>query len=133
MRPHVLARRVPLVAITFLASCGGRARIEDVPGTYAFRKGAAVDTLMLGARGDYIHLYVSPGRAAVRDTGSWKAEATARGVRLTMSNFSMHFREATDPQLPAVSGFWVVDLRRTLGSRLRLPVDEDIGLYYVKR
>ena len=133
MKRSLLARGVPVVVLALLSACRGQVRPEEVPGTYALNKGAAADTLVLGSRGSYTHLFVPLGQAAVRDTGSWKAEATPTGLRLTMSGFSMHPRVPIDSQPPVVRGFWVVDIGRTLGGRLRLPVDEDIGVYYVRR
>lgn len=103
---------------------------EEVMGRYRLNKGNAEDVLILLSDGSYIHRYQSADGFQVADTASWKLIRAGEKTQVEFTSFSHYSRREFFPAQRVVRGLWIVDIDKNWQGKLRLGVDEDIGLYY---
>jgi len=125
--------RVPtlLTACSLLAACVP-VHADDVVGRYRLNQGHATDVVEVRANGTYIHRYTAPPRPAVVDSGRWTLEQVNDRPAVVFDGFVHHSRSEFFPWAPIEPSIFPAPVERT-GSTLKLTVDDDINLAYVKQ
>ena len=122
-----------LLVGSVLMACGPRFSARDLPGTYVLNHRASADTLLLNANGTYIHSFVSvQDQRAATESGTWAVDTASGPLRLTLTDFAVTSIPDSGRTLPR-RGLWVLELDQGWRGPLRLPVESDIGLYFVKQ
>lgn len=117
-----------LLAAAVAVSCGGEPlRTEEVVGVYAINAGTSPDSIELHADGTYHHTFTM-GAGPTTQRGRWALESIDGAQLLTFHDF-VFGREGFGSGAPAL---WPVTPERVRG-RVRLPLDDDRGIWYDQR
>lgn len=129
-----LARVGAALVLTLFAGCAEPLeRPEEVTGTYVMDGGAARDELTVRADGRYVRSYALPGETAVVDSGTWEIERSSGEPRIVFSDFAPRWRAQAFPDVPMRRGYWSTYAERSAGGTVRINVNEDLGLAYVRK
>ena len=105
----------------------------NVVGRYKLNQGTAQDEIEVLPDGRYVHSHRTNRGRTLADTGTWSMR-NYNGNRLELAHFRfispVDSGEMTDGA-DARPTLWVPVISRTLSGRVRLAVDDDIGLAYV--
>ena len=108
-------------------------RAEDVVGVYDLKWDGTVDQLEVRPDGRYVRTYHTEGGAAVVDSGAWTMSHASGETRVEFANWLPSWRAQTFPDIPMRRGYWVPYAERGLTGQVRISVESDIGLAYVRR
>lgn len=108
-------------------------RPEQVVGVYDLEVGGVVDSLKVRPDGRYLHIYGRGGGPTVVDSGTWTISHASGEPRIEFADFFPSWRAQTFPGLPAQRGYWSAYAERGLTGSVRIKVDADLGLAYVRR
>jgi len=137
-------KQVPtLLVILVLVGCSRRIAPADVAGRYTANRGNGVDVLEIRKDGLYSYtckLGKTPDfentthwpQASIeatdfRNEGRWNLHYDEGEPRITLDHFQACARDYRRPP-----GLWDVPVERSLFGTIRLPIDSDVGFYFVK-
>lgn len=106
--------------------------LYSVVGRYQLNKGDAEDVITVRADGSYIHAYRPRFGSQVVDTARWTLKHEGGDVQIEFEKFSHYSRTEFFPGEQILRGFWIVDIEKNWRGQIRMAVDTDIGLYYIR-
>jgi hypothetical protein len=122
-------REAVLLIAFALLGCSSTVSRSELVGNYSANVPVGTDSLILRADGSYVHSHSFPGKTATQQTGTWLLEPPgANGTIVTFERFMFEI----EPLKSARPGLWPAFVDRHLG-KLRLTINEDMGLYYTKQ
>lgn len=104
---------------------------DEVVGTYRLRGGGYTDLLLVLPGGRYKHRYSRADGVTVVDSGTWEI-LQVEGPSVVFADFSAYWGVEKFPSAPRGRGYWPAQVERTFAGSTRIPVDEDLGLVYVR-
>jgi len=112
-----------------LLACSSTVSRSELVGNYSANVRVGTDTLVLREDGSYVHSHSIPGEAATEQAGTWLLEPRAAdGTRVTFDRFTFEI----EPYKSAGAGLWPALVAKHFG-KIRLTINEDMGLYYTKQ
>ena len=112
-----------------LLACSSAVSRSELVGNYSANVPVGTDTLVLREDGSYVHSHSIPGRTPTQQEGTWLLEPPAAdGTIVTFQRFVVE----VEPLKSARPGIWPAFVERHFG-KLRLTINEDMGLYYTKQ
>ena len=125
-------RAAALLGAVLWGGCTVGASSTDVIGTFVLNHPDVLDSLTLLPTQVYVHSYQRASERPISDTGRWKWDSGGDGNRLVLSDFAMWVRKVALPSVDVPRGTWVVKPERAANGQIRLHVDRDVGLMYVR-
>lgn len=104
---------------------------DEVVGTYRLRGGGYADLLIVQPGGHYEHRYSRADGTAVVDSGTWEF-LDVEGPSVVFADFYAYWGHEKFPGAPLGRGYWPAQVERTLGGSTRIPVNDDLGLVYLR-
>jgi hypothetical protein len=112
-----------------LWGCSSTVSRTELIGPYTANVSEGTDSILMREDGSYVHAYSRPGEAVKEQLGTWMLEPQHGGdTRVTFD----HFDFGIEPYKSAGTGFWAAVVTKRFG-KIRLTINEDMGLYYTKR
>jgi hypothetical protein len=129
-----LAGTLFLLAALTLQGCKDPSRRETVVGIYHANHGHGDETLTINADGSYHHKYIAPDgdkkRSSFSDEGTWSLISDSSGnQRLELKQFRFGYVDINRDQRPGWAAM-IVEVSWT--DQIRLVINDDLGLYFVK-
>jgi len=121
-----------LIVMIVLAACSRPATKEEAVGVYVMNKGKAHDSLTVYPNGAYSRRYAAPGAASVVDSGRWTWDTINGEQFLTLEKFTPRWDYELFPPARGDPGFWPARPERRAGGSVRIPVERDIGWFYIQ-
>ena len=128
-------RSLALAMLVLLAvACGVPIDSHSVPGTYYWNTAGVVDEIIIRPDSTYVHVFVPRDGPAIRDSSTWDFETWDDGApRVSFDHFRFYSREGDWPRPVPQPAIWPATIERGMDGRLRLSVDPDVDLYYVRK
>jgi hypothetical protein len=105
---------------------------NNVYGTYRLNQGGDRYELQILPDGHWRHRVRTAG-TVVTDSGTWTWDHDDEGDMITFERFAPRWRREFSPGEVVSAAYWPVEPERTWTGRVRLWVDYDIDLYYIKQ
>ena len=113
------------ICAVLVSACDGRATKTEVPGLYRTAYAGMTDVLNIGAEGTYEHTVQQDRTTVLHEKGTWmwETEGVDDNDRVSFDRYTC--------MVPGMqsSGLWPAIVEKHLW-RVRLVLDEDVGLYY---
>ncbi len=90
---------------------------------------AGREVIELKRDGNYLYVCQVRGAEEFRNIGRWKFYYQDGAPRITFQNFVVGPGGYGNAKL----GFWDIEVDRSWFGSLRLPLDRDLGYYYIKK
>jgi hypothetical protein len=107
--------------------CSNQIEVKSLVGKYVANHKKAADTLELNADGSYIYHYKSDS-TEIKNSNKWSFEYVDGKPTITFTGFIFGLPGYGSKE----PGFWIVEVRKSLGGVLKLTIDPDLGYYYSK-
>jgi hypothetical protein len=121
-----------LVSLLLVGGCSKAIEHDEILGHYQLSTPQFRDTLELYDDGSYIHSFTSPTGDVTIDRGRWEFTRESGRLALVFHGFTHRARAYYAPSAPREAGMWPVVIEKTWRGQIRLEVDRDIDLFYVR-
>lgn len=124
-----LIKPIGVLSLLTVIGCTSKVTRQELVGVFFANLPNENDTLDLREDGTYVHSFSSGDTSASSQGGRWMIEPESDGeTRITFD----HFVLAIGPHKSSSPGFWPASAEKRFG-KVRLIINDDMGLYYAKK
>src|ERR1035437_7860 len=120
-----------LAIIAFLSAFCGCSRTvneNEISGRFEVNQNHSTDEIDVLPSGSYRYFFKNDSGIEIRNAGGWALEYESGVPRLVFSRFIF----GTPLYRGRPAGIWSVEIERSWRGKIRLCLNEDLGLYYEK-
>jgi len=85
--------------------------------------------LQVQADGTFVYIYSPTGGNTTKTTGTWTLHHTKRGLSILFDGLALAPSDADARK----SGYWDIPIHRPFWGPIRLPINDDLGYYWIKK
>jgi hypothetical protein len=129
MNPARAIRTLSILSILLsLVGCSREVDSAAVLGTYVANHNKGLDEIELRQDGTYVYVCRLDDGKTLRNTDGWTLHYENGQPRITFNHFTFCLSE-----YGAQPAYWDVPVDRTWTGTMRLPLDPDLGYYFIKQ
>ncbi len=123
-----------LLVVMVFSACTGKIDRFMVVGKYTANQDRAdgIDYLILNSDGTYTHYFETGHGAQEKNSGTWRLDNKVNPARIKFDNFKSRLPFKCFSYNEERTGYWSTAIETSIGGKIRLVVDDDVGCYYEK-